>query len=536
MQIGIGHDVPGLSTGFPVGYISAVLAIGYSTALRGIEAYVVRVEVVGVPTTDISIHIVGLADRAIQESKERVNAAVRSSGFLFPTYKVVVNLAPANIRKEGASFDLALALTILAMDQQLETTRLHEFICLGELALDGAVKGVGGMLPAAIGAKAAGFLKMLLPAENLAEAALVDGLMLYPVRTLQHAVQVVLGLGEAGVRSSEAQKCSEPEPLHYAEDFADVRGQQAAKRAMEVAAAGGHNLLMIGAPGSGKTMLARRMPSIMPAMTRSEALDVTKLYSVSGLLRHQSRLVTTRPFRSPHHTVSATALVGGGAHPRPGEVSLAHLGVLFLDELPEFPRSALEVLRQPLEDRWVTVARTAHTVTYPANFLLVASLNPCPCGYSGDRMRGCSCSPHAVRKYLSKLSGPLLDRIDIHVEVPRVPYDDLTRPSVGEPSWVIRARAESARALQRERLQGEGCNAAMPAKRLREFCDLDDQGRALLAVAAGRLHLSARAHDRILRVARTIADLAGASAITSAHLAEAIGYRSLDRSLLQPTT
>ena len=505
-----------------------MLAIGYSTALRGIEAYVVRVEVVGVPTTDVSIHIVGLADRSIQESKERVNAAVRSCGFLFPTYKVVVNLAPANIRKEGASFDLALALTILAMDEQIEASRLLDFICLGELALDGAVKGVGGVLPAAIGAKSAGFSRLILPAENLAEAALVEGLTLFPVRTLQQAVQVVLGLGDGGVRSA-VRDGSEFEDFRYSEGFEDVRGQPGAKRALEVAAAGGHNVLMIGAPGSGKTMLARRMPSIMPAMTRAEALEVTKLYSVSGLLRHKSRLVTTRPFRAPHHTVSATALVGGGAHPRPGEVSLAHLGVLFLDELAEFPRSALEVLRQPLEDRWVTVSRTAQSVTYPANFLLVTSLNPCPCGYSGDRLRGCTCSPHAVRKYLSKLSGPLLDRIDIHVEVPRVAYEDLSHPANAEASQIVRARVENARMRQRERLGGEGSNAAMSAKRLREFCALDDAGKTLLATAGARLHLSARAHDRILRVARTIADLAGAASIAREHLAEAIGYRSLER-------
>ncbi|HXW51401.1 MAG TPA: YifB family Mg chelatase-like AAA ATPase [Candidatus Acidoferrales bacterium] len=509
-----------------------MLAIGYSTALRGIEAYIVRVEVVGVPTTDVSIHIVGLADRAIQEAKERVNAAVRSCGFLFPTYKVVVNLAPANIRKEGAGFDLALALTILAMDQQIEATRLHDFVCLGELALDGAVKGVGGVLPAAIGAKAAGFSKLLLPADNLAEAALVDGLTLFPVRTLQQAVHVVLGLSDAGIRSGSQAAPLQPDELLYAEGFEDVRGQHRAKRALEVAAAGGHNVLMIGAPGSGKTMLARRMPSIMPSMTRSEALEVTKLYSVSGLLRQKSRLVSTRPFRSPHHTVSATALVGGGAHPRPGEVSLAHLGVLFLDELPEFPRSALEVLRQPLEDRWVTVCRAASTVTYPADFLLVASLNPCPCGYSGDRLRGCSCSPHAVRKYHAKLSGPLLDRIDIHVEVPRVPYEDLSSPPKAEASSAVRSRVEEARARQRARLGGEGCNASMAARRLRDCCALDDAARALLSAAASRLHLSARAHDRILRVARTIADLEAAPSVAHQHLAEAIGYRSLDRSLL----
>jgi len=509
-----------------------MLAIGYSAALRGIEAYLVRVEVVGVPTTECGIHIVGLADRAIQESRERINAAVRSCGFLFPTYKVVVNLAPANIRKAGASFDVALALTILAMDQQIDASRLSDIACLGELALDGAVKPVGGVLPAAIGLKRAGFSRLLLPADNLAEAALVEGLTLYPVHTLPQAVQVVLGLSDVALRSESVSQPVDVDALRYSEDLEDVRGQERAKRAMEVAAAGGHNLLMIGAPGSGKTMLARRVPSILPAMTRSEALEVTKLYSVSGLLRHKSRLVTTRPFRAPHHTVSATALVGGGGAPRPGEVSLAHCGVLFLDELPEFPRHALEVLRQPLEDNCVTVSRASGTVTFPAGFMLVASLNPCPCGYSGDRVRGCTCSPHAVRKYLSKLSGPLLDRIDIHVEVPRLPYDDLAHTGRAESSSAVRARVEAARSRQRERLGGEGCNAGMPAKRLRDFCALDDQGRALLASAVAKLHLSARAHDRILRVARTIADLANSEGIGRQHLAEAIGYRSLDRSLL----
>src|SRR5476649_1323311 len=446
-----------------------MLAIGYAAALRGIDAFVVRVEVVGVPVADGGIHIIGLADRSIQESKERVNAAVRSSGFLFPSYKIVCNLAPADIRKAGAMFDLALALTILGMDQQIDAARLRDVVCLGELALDGSVKSVPGVLPSAIGIKRAGYKRLMLPAENLAEAALVDGLMLHPVRTLQQAVDVVLGRGEPGTPSGgDVVATSHDEPVAYLDDREDVRGQLRARRAMEVAAAGGHNLLMVGAPGSGKTMLARRMPSILPSMTREEALEVTKLYSVSGLLRHASRLVTQRPFRAPHHTVSAHALIGGGSVPRPGEVSLANGGVLFLDELPEFPRSALEVLRQPLEDGTVTVTRTAATVTYPAKFMLIASLNPCPCGYNGDRLRGCTCSPHAIRKYLSKVSGPLLDRIDLHVDVPRLPYEDIASHARAESSAAVRARVEAARVRQRIRLGGEGSNAIMEVKRLRD--------------------------------------------------------------------
>ena len=516
-----------------------MLAIGYSAAIRGIEAYIVRVEVVGVPVASPSIHIVGLADRSIQESKERVDAAVRSCGFLFPTYKVVVNLAPADIRKEGASFDVALALSVLAMDQQLDSRRLRDFVAIGELALDGGVKPVGGVLPIAIGVKRGGFRHLVLPADNLAEAALVDGLTLHPVRTLHQAVEVALGRSAVGVASGDGaaaggsrsgSSTSRIVAAPYPDDFEDVRGQERVKRAMEVAAAGGHNVLMVGAPGSGKTMLARRVPSILPSMSTDEALDVTKLYSVSGLLRQKSRLVTARPFRAPHHTVTANALVGGGSTPRPGEVSLAHHGVLFLDELPEFPRSVLEVLRQPLEDGSVTVSRTSGSVTYPARFMLVASLNPCPCGYHGDRLRGCTCSPQTIRKYLSRVSGPLLDRIDIHVEVPRLPYEDMSRQAPAEPSASIRARVENARDRQRRRGRGLS-NAAVPVKQLREWCVLDDAGRHVLGAAVARLHLSARAHDRILRVARTIADLDGLEAIAPAHLAEAIGYRSLDRSL-----
>ncbi|MDQ6780046.1 MAG: YifB family Mg chelatase-like AAA ATPase [Candidatus Eremiobacteraeota bacterium] len=508
-----------------------MIAIGYSAAVRGIDAFVVRVEVVGVATADPTIHIVGLADRSIQESKERVNAAVRSCGFLFPTYKVVVNLAPADVRKQGAGFDVALALSILAMDQQLNATALHDTVCVGELALDGAVKAVRGVLPIAAGIRQAGFHKLLLPADNLSEAALVDGLMLYPVRTLQQAVQVVLGLSDIGVRSNDCERVVEDFAPQRGEDLADVRGQATARRALEIAAAGGHNLLMVGAPGSGKTMLARCIPSILPSMTHDESLEVTKLYSVSGLLRGRSQLMTTRPFRAPHHSVSSPALIGGGSQPRPGEISLAHRGVLFLDELPEFPRSLLELLRQPLEDRHVTVSRYAGTLVYPADFMLVTSLNPCPCGYRGDRLRGCSCSPFLAQRYLSKLSGPLLDRIDIHVEVPRLPYEDMTATSPAERSAIVRKRVEAARGLQLARLGGRGSNAGMTRDALRRFCALDAPCARLMSSAVIKLQLSARAHDRILRVARTIADLSSRDVVQASDIAEAVSYRSLDQSL-----
>ena len=508
-----------------------MLAIGYCGAVRGIEAYIVRVEVVGIATADVGIHIVGLADRSIQESKERVNAAIRSSGFLFPTYRVVVNLAPADVRKEGAAFDVALALTILAMDEQIDARRLRDVVAVGELALDGAIKPVGGVLPIAMGVKRSRHTRLIVPADNVEEAALVEGLTLYPVRTLAQAVDVVLGRGEAGIRSHGASRAAVSEPVRFAEDLEDVKGQKRAKRAMEVAAAGGHNLLFVGPPGGGKTMLARRMLSILPAMTPDEALEVTTLYSVSGLLRDRSRLASQRPFRAPHHTVSAIALVGGGSRPRPGEVSLAHRGVLFLDELAEFQRAALEVLRQPLEEGCVSISRAGRAITFPARFMLLASLNPCPCGYQGDPLRGCSCSPVAVARYLSKISGPLLDRIDMHVDVPRVAYADIATQRVAESSAAVRARVQSARDAQRARLGAKGCNAAMPSRLLRDHCALDERCRALVAAAMSRLHLSARAHDRILRVARTIADLAGCTALTPDHLAEAIGYRSLDRLL-----
>ena len=502
-----------------------------SAATLGIDAYPVHVEV----DTDRSLPtftVVGLPDSAVRESKERVLAAIKNAGYQWPRRKITINLAPADRKKEGSAFDLPIAVGVLAASQQIKPVSLAEFALLGELSLNGSVRPVHGMLPMATSLHQQGLYGMIVPTQNAREAAIANGPLVYGVSSLSEALAILTGdahqrpyeLNVEEVFSSNA---------NYGVDFADVRGQDHAKRALEVAASGGHNLLMVGPPGSGKTMLARRLPTILPAPTLQEALATTKIHSVAGVLPVGQALVATRPFRAPHHTISDAGLIGGGAYPRPGEVSLAHHGVLFLDELPEFRRNVVEALRQPLEDHTVTITRAQIALAYPADFTLVAAMNPCPCGYLADARHTCTCSPSAIRRYRARVSGPLLDRIDIHIEVPALAYDDLASKQSGEDSAHIRQRVNAARQRQLDRFAGElFCNAQMSTRHIRRHCSLDDAGQALLEKAMARLGLSARAYDRILKVARTIADLADAP-IQSQHLAEAIQYRALDRSGLE---
>ncbi len=508
-----------------------MLAKVYSGAVYGVDAYEVEIEVNASAGNPVIV-IVGLPDAAVKESRDRVTTAVGNSGYRPPRGRTTINLAPADIKKEGPSFDLPIALAMIAASEQIELTRFEQFCFVGELALDGTVRATKGVLPIALEARRRGRRAIVVPEENASEASVVEGIATYGVRTLRQACEFLRG----NEMLIPAQPIAVADALpDYAVDFADVRGQHSAKRAIEVAVAGGHNLIMVGPPGSGKSMLAKRIPTIMPPMTFEEAIETTKIHSICGFLAPKRSLLLQRPFRSPHHTISDAGLLGGGTNPSPGEVTLAHHGVLFLDELPEFKRSVLEVLRQPLEDGKVTISRAAGTVTYPSEFIMVGALNPCPCGFFGDLKRECRCTGMQVQRYRQRISGPLLDRIDIHVEVPAVPFRDLTGNGASEPSEAIRERVMAARAIQQKRLAGGNgrgaCNARMLPRQLRNFCALDEECRELLRAAMSELNLSARAHDRILKVARTIADLEGAPVITATHLSEAIQYRTLDRNL-----
>ena len=501
-----------------------------AAAIQGINATLVTIEVNAL--RGIKFYLVGLPDNAVKESHQRINSALQYNGLRFPSKQIIVNMAPADIKKEGSAYDLPIAVGILAADEVISTAKLGKYLIMGELGLDGMLVPIKGALPITIKAKELGYKGIILPRGNAAEAAVVDGIEIYAAENIMQVIKFLNGEEEIPPFNVDIERDFYSQQSNFPFDFSEVRGQESVKRAFEVAAAGGHNLIMVGPPGSGKSMMAKRLPSILPPLTLSESLETTKIHSVSGMMPDGVSLITQRPFRSPHHTISSVALCGGGANPKPGEISLAHNGVLFLDELPEFSRDVLEVMRQPLEDRKICVARANYKVEYPAGVMFVASMNPCPCGYYNHPTKACTCSPGQVQRYLNKISGPLLDRIDLQIEIVPVPFEEISKTAPGEPSAAIRERVIAARKIQEERFKNEKgiyCNAQMTPKLIAKYAVLDETSLAMLKTAMTRFDLSARAYDRILKVARTIADLDKSENIQFQHIAEAIGYRNLDR-------
>ena len=502
----------------------------YGAALNGVDAIIVTIEVNS--SRGMNYTLVGLPDNAVKESHERIVSALNVNGFHLPQCQTVINMAPADIRKEGAAYDLPLAIGMLASSGGVSSGDLADYLMMGELSLDGTLQPIKGVLPIAIAARKRGFKGMIVPDQNAREAAVVNNLEVYGARNISEVISFLNGTYQLPPTLLNTREEFYKNQASFPFDFSDVKGQESVRRAFEVAAAGGHNIILIGAPGSGKSMMAKRLPGILPPLTLAESLETTKIHSVAGKLGKDSSLIATRPFRSPHHTISQVAMVGGGANPKPGEISLAHNGVLFLDELPEFSRQVLEVLRQPLEDRHITISRAKYSIDYPASFMMVASMNPCPCGYFNHPTRACVCQPGQVQRYLNRISGPLMDRIDIQCEITPVPFEKMSEPSRSESSASIRERVIKARKIQDERyakVKGVYCNAQMTSKLLQEYARTDGDCLELLRDAMKRLNLSARAYDRILKVSRTIADLAGAPNITQEHLSEAINYRNLDR-------